>query len=68
MFAWVMATPLSARYVQKQSAEVFYKKAALENTVLKSFFNKFCKIFKNTYFEEHLLTDAFVCKYFAIFL
>ena len=40
MFAWVMATPLSARYVQKQSAEVFYKKAALENTVLKSFFNK----------------------------
>ena len=40
MFARVMATSLSARYVQKQSAEVFYKKAALENTVLKSFFNK----------------------------
>ena len=44
---------MCVQYVQKQPPEVFFKKV-----VLKNFANTISKIFKNTYFEEHLRTTA----------
>ena len=51
--------------IQKQPPELLYKKtvakklANSQNSTSKSLFNsKYCKIFKSTYFEEHLRTAA----------
>ena len=58
--------------LQKQPPKVFYKKKlSLKETPTKLLCCKYCKIFKNTYLEEHLRTTASIvnicCIFFSIY-